>query len=216
MTDTEQLPREDAAERYLLGCLVAFPDRAGELFEVLKATDFVDQEHRKIFAAAARQHAAGGIDPVLLGTETGTASILFGLGVDPHNAPATTVHIPVEAAKVIECRKKRERFDALQSLASHALNGYSSERIDLEIKSLQYDWQRERESTGQPEQFTLPDLRRQYPTLNPPVVDGLLREGETVNVIANSKAGKSWLGYGLAWSIITGESWLGQFTDDAG
>jgi hypothetical protein len=54
------------------------------------------------------------------------------------------------------------------------------------------------------------DLVRDNPNLRPVVIDGLLREGETANLIAASKTGKSFLAVGLAWSIATGRPWLGH------
>jgi hypothetical protein len=45
--------------------------------------------------------------------------------------------------------------------------------------------------------------------LNPPVIRGLLREGETMNVIAPPKVGKSWLVTALAIAIASGLDWLG-------
>jgi hypothetical protein len=59
-------------------------------------------------------------------------------------------------------------------------------------------------------------LAREYPHLRPPVIHGLLRRGETMNVIAPPKAGKSWLVTDLALSIATGRVWLGTFAVEAG
>jgi hypothetical protein len=79
---------------------------------------------------------------------------------------------------------------------------------------------RSAENIGDPpepfQKFTLATLRRAYPKLNRPIVDGLFRQGETVNIIADPKRGKSWFGYGLALSIITGQVWLGRFPTSAG
>ncbi|OHB79739.1 MAG: hypothetical protein A2W31_04415 [Planctomycetes bacterium RBG_16_64_10] len=61
------------------------------------------------------------------------------------------------------------------------------------------------------EKFTLLELQQKYPTLNPPVIHGLLREGEVGNLIAPSKVGKSWLAYNLAISVAIGRPWLHQF-----
>jgi hypothetical protein len=55
-----------------------------------------------------------------------------------------------------------------------------------------------------------------HPQLNPPVVDGLLREGETMNLIASSKAGKSWLAWSLGLSVGTGRLWLERFAVEQG
>ena len=44
--------------------------------------------------------------------------------------------------------------------------------------------------------------------LNPPVIRGLLREGETMNIIASPKVGKSWLVSGVAIAVASGLDWL--------
>jgi hypothetical protein len=52
------------------------------------------------------------------------------------------------------------------------------------------------------------DLIDTFPALRPEVVRGLLREGETMNIIAPPKTGKSWLVIDLALSIASGVPWL--------
>lgn len=66
------------------------------------------------------------------------------------------------------------------------------------------------------ERFTLPQLREQFPHMHVPVVDGLFRAGETVNIIAAPKMGKSWLGYGLGIAVATGSKWLTEFKTSQG
>ena len=58
---------------------------------------------------------------------------------------------------------------------------------------------------------TVRELLVDYPKLRRPVIHGLLREGETMNIIAASKTGKSWLSVDLALSVATGGSWLGTY-----
>ncbi len=55
------------------------------------------------------------------------------------------------------------------------------------------------------------DLIAGNPYLNEPIIEGLLRREETMNIIAAPKMGKSWLAYGLALSVVTGASWLDRF-----
>lgn len=62
-----------------------------------------------------------------------------------------------------------------------------------------------------PEPLSIRQLTKRYPELRPPVIEGLLREGETMNVIAAPKAGKSWLASDLAIAVTTGRPWLGTF-----
>jgi hypothetical protein len=66
------------------------------------------------------------------------------------------------------------------------------------------------------DRFTFGELLAAYPNLNPPVLDGLIREGETCNLISYSKIGKSWLGYGMLLSVVTGQPWLGRFDTSPG
>jgi hypothetical protein len=59
-------------------------------------------------------------------------------------------------------------------------------------------------------------LRARFPALRPAVVDGIARQGETVNIIGGTKVGKSWLGYGLLLSIANGVKWLDRFATRKG
>ena len=45
------------------------------------------------------------------------------------------------------------------------------------------------------------------PELRPPVVDGLVRRGETVNWIAAPKTGKTWMLYTLVGCMLRGKDW---------
>lgn len=55
-----------------------------------------------------------------------------------------------------------------------------------------------------------------HPELRKPVIHGLLREGETMNVIASPKVGKSWLVTDLALSVATGQPWLDGYACERG
>jgi hypothetical protein len=63
---------------------------------------------------------------------------------------------------------------------------------------------------------SLADLIARYPNLRQPVIHGLLRQGETMNIIAAPKTGKSWLVIDLALSVATGRPWLDTFACEAG
>ena len=64
--------------------------------------------------------------------------------------------------------------------------------------------------------LTVGDLAEQYPRLRKPLIDGVLRVGETANVISSPKMGKSWLVSDLALSVVTGRPWLDSFEVEAG
>lgn len=67
-----------------------------------------------------------------------------------------------------------------------------------------------------PQFISVRQLMAACPALRPPVVNGLLREGETMNLIASPKTGKSWLVLDLAIAVATGRPWLGRFPTVAG
>jgi hypothetical protein len=54
-------------------------------------------------------------------------------------------------------------------------------------------------------------VRRHGRGLRTPVIDGLLREGETMNLISAPKIGKSWLVTDLAIAVATGRPWLDRY-----
>ncbi len=60
---------------------------------------------------------------------------------------------------------------------------------------------------------SLTELIASFQGLNKPIIHGLLREGETMNIIASSKIGKSWLVNSLTISIAAGMDWLGLKVD---
>ncbi len=62
-----------------------------------------------------------------------------------------------------------------------------------------------------PQPIPLRKLVASHPTLRPAILNGLLRVGETMNVVAAPKRGKSWLVDGLALSVAAGCDWLDTF-----
>jgi hypothetical protein len=66
----------------------------------------------------------------------------------------------------------------------------------------------EPDATPKSSPLTARALLAEHPALRPVVVDGLLREGETMNIIGSSKLGKSMLVSSLFLSATTGAPWL--------
>ena len=65
--------------------------------------------------------------------------------------------------------------------------------------------------------YTLPvlccgALLRTFPERRPSLIEGLLRKGETMNIIAAPKIGKSWLSLGLAFAVATGRPWRSSWS----
>lgn len=68
----------------------------------------------------------------------------------------------------------------------------------------------------EPPWLSAADLCGRNPDLRPPIIDGMLRAGETMNLIGTSKTGKSWLAHDLLLSVASGLPWLGRFNVQQG
>ena len=67
-------------------------------------------------------------------------------------------------------------------------------------------------SPDQAEEGPIPlgTLKRRFPEMRPVLIDGFLRIGETMNIIAAPKTGKSWLVTQLAICVASGTEWFGH------
>lgn len=61
-----------------------------------------------------------------------------------------------------------------------------------------------------------PRMLFEHQELRRPIIHGLLRDGETMSLIAPRGTGKSWMAIDLALAIATGEAWLGSIPCQAG
>lgn len=60
------------------------------------------------------------------------------------------------------------------------------------------------------------EFAQRYPRMRDVIIDGYLRRGETCNVIAATKIGKSWLSADLGMSVASGTPWLKKFETTQG
>ena len=60
-----------------------------------------------------------------------------------------------------------------------------------------------------PDALPWPEFALKHPHQDPPLIHGLFRQGEIMNLISESKIGKSWLGLDLLCSLALGTPWLG-------
>ncbi len=67
-----------------------------------------------------------------------------------------------------------------------------------------------------PQPQSIMDLVAAYPQERPPLIHGLLRRGETANLVAAAKCGKSWMSLDLALAVATGGLFLGTFQCEPG
>lgn len=93
-------------------------------------------------------------------------------------------------------------------------NGVGAKTAEADFKEIWEDAERVvAENIDELQPLGVLDLCTTYPDLRPPLIHGLLREGETMNIVASPKVGKSWLVGGLAADMAVGQEWLGLRTE---
>ena len=203
-------PHDPDAETDLVGSVILMPEKLEAVLPLVKPRDFYLGTNRAIYAAVCKLHDEGrGIT-----VESVTDAVLRGrwdcqepiekyltrmLDRVPHGA-----HAVYHAEQVLESSRKRNLVYAASQMIRNA--------HDPETSADQlYEDLREAEP---PPMGAMPidavDLMKSHPRLREPLVDGLLRRGETMNVIAATKTGKSWLSLDLALAVATGRPWLGH------
>ena len=217
-TENGVTPRADAFEADLLGMMLTHP----QVFATLdvKVEDFFDLRHKMLFDVGAALHSQG--VPVYLTTiadelskrgELEQVGGVHTLDQMMMNAPANAANADYLAKRVCNAairRRAAERLDDVRGrLNSHDdLDALPEEFAPL-LQSCGHRSERLRPvSAGQ--------LLADHAAMRPAVIDGLLRLGETANLIAAPKMGKSWLTLDLVLSVATGRRWLGTFDVVAG
>jgi len=85
--------------------------------------------------------------------------------------------------------------------------GQAMPEQDVDFSMLNASLNRERQPA--PRILPLGELVERYPKMKPVLIHGFLRRGETMNIIAPPKTGKSWLVTDLALCVAMGTPWFG-------
>ena len=99
------------------------------------------------------------------------------------------------------------------SRIAHSIARYAPDLVSVALVENHYDQTFMRPVSRRQTIGELLDEKLKMPA---PVIHSLLRRGETMNVIAAPKTGKSWLVLGLAMSIASGRPWLGLYGTEVG
>ena len=128
---------------------------------------------------------------------------------DPNNLPTEEAINLGEAFMYL--RKLSSRSELIKTLVEMGFGTdtrLSSDQVDEIIRSMSNKTQGDDLEKSCPTQ-TLSQLKKSAPQRRPYVIHGLLRRGETMNLIAAPKTGKSWFVYNLAAKLATGGDFLG-------
>ena len=130
-------------------------------------------------------------------------------------------HLCSLAAKV---RNAGAHFETiLAAVAAENQTRCNPPKSDYEVRHIA-EYYASAESTAPPppkagdriERVSFAELAAAHPSLHPPVIDGLLRQGETMNLISSSKVGKSWLLYHILLSVVTGRHLFDRYVTRQG
>lgn len=203
------LPHSEEAERAVLASIITTPALMADIAPMLTPADYYTEPARIVYSRMVRMHQAG--EPILhtllidrlraVGELERIGGMAYLLELSAEGQPkGYAMHFAGEVAKHARRRRlMRRAADILERAADGDPDVLAAELAEsLTIAP-----------TITP--VSIGRMITDHPHQHDPVVDGLLRRGETANIIAAPKAGKSWLAYGLAFSVVTGQPWLGQF-----
>jgi hypothetical protein len=212
-------PADGDAERALLGSMLLKPGMMSKLVEDgLRSGDFDDEVNRTLWDNAYAMHVEGKpVDYKLLVSRlrdrgdklADGARVLVG---QLWRDPPITANAPYYLQRVREVSAKRQLRFLGEKLLRDSSNGEAVAVSASEAIAMLRGF--EDKPAIKPNGFG--ELLRDNPQLHPPVIHGLLRRGETANLISISKAGKSWLSYSLTLSIVLGRDFLGAFECERG
>ena len=88
--------------------------------------------------------------------------------------------------------------------------GYGKARSDLGCVTLNLKPVAAGTTQAEEGPISLGTLKKRFPEMRPVLIDGFLRIGETMNIIAAPKTGKSWLVTQLCVCVASGTDWFGH------
>lgn len=206
-----ELPSDILAERLLLGEVLVNPESAEIAADVLidGAAEFFGDYNGRIFSAVLHCLKAGDADAMQVRAELQRRGELD-VELDPYLADllcqrpsAPSAQRLAETVHGLHCR--RMLVAHAHRLAAAAQAG---DNVAVDVAALS--------RFAGPVRGKLPpiqgvaELLHSEPRLHDPIVHGLFRRGEVVNLISGSKSGKTWLGLNLMMSLAAGlDTWLG-------
>jgi hypothetical protein len=130
------------------------------------------------------------------------------------------IYRPAVVGGMVHCTDRDNWGKVVEDLGSECkvdfLDGTAVVTLSKMILSLQDGTPLAESPAHFPKVRTFAELAKEFPKLRHPVIDGIIRKGETANLISVSKVGKSWLVGDLALSVLTGRYWLDSFAVEPG
>lgn len=206
------LPHCREVERSVAGSLIRNPSLLANGLAHVTESHFTDFCSRTVHQVARDLHAQGKpVDLVTVSQEIAARGLVADVGgyhtiAALLDAAPSTVNADNYGEILDAYRRRRSIIVGLREVERAAIQSENAEDAERQLEEFVAALR-----TGRPSQWvTIGQLQKQYPHLRPPVIDGLIRDGETANIISTSKARKSFLVVGLALCVATGRPWLGR------
>lgn len=200
------------AENATLGSILLDSNVLARIADTLRAEHFYRVDNRTLYTVLLEMWQAGQpIDLVLARNELVARGLLEQLGgVDFLTGMIECVPSAENAtyyARIVS--EKALRREMITAVAAIDLAAYDGIPLTELMKTMEggLDTVRQQYQALTADSYTMGDLIDRYPALREPIIDGLLRRGETMNVIGQSKMHKSWLVADLCLSVIRGDDW---------
>jgi hypothetical protein len=202
------------AESFLAGAAIAGEVAAVEA-EGIRSEMFADAAARRVFEAAQKCSAEGrAFDEATAGDVL--ADIVEGrepslVAVEMMESYTSAAQLPAYAYEVREAWARRRKATAHAAIAEALRDGkpevipyYEKQLVEVEAEEIG--------DGGRLELVGNTELVARNTPIPPPLVDGLVNQGELVLVVAPAKTGKSWYALQLARAIASGGQFLGRTT----
>jgi hypothetical protein len=203
-------PRADIDEGHLIGDLILNPGRAKTvLAPPLAADDFRDPRYREIVRLFMEQLKKDGkIKPLAVARLPGYAQLLRNLADVAENCD--TVSRATEAREaVLAANRARKLWQIENKIVDPNRTPDGLSRGDwLALAELEARARQPAHASGA---LSFGELASRHDELAQPVIDGLIRRGETMNNIGPPKIGKSWQSYHMLLCVATGRPLFGRF-----
>ena len=161
----------------------------------------------KLFAArSADASVAVAANPIPEGERNGTLARLAG-AMRRVGMSAAEIFAALRQVNADRCSPPVSPREVEQIAAS--IGRYEPNLVSVALA--ENHWSQDRGPPAQSRPMTVRELMAAHPTLRAPLINGVLRRGETMNVIAPPKTGKSWLVLALAMAVASGRRWLDTF-----
>lgn len=226
MTEAPQNQGRDAdldsrREVELLASLMGLPDAIHIVRQSIGAHQLSVPGVRAIYGAMI-ELAASGTMPTIVTLSTSLSRVIDSIYIDGHGGYEAIIYIDgMDKGRlatpgryidgILDAHRCRERRRVLHEVQSWLTSPPDSDAAMADLLAGVVDSLRGgTDATDSPSPIRASDLILRYPHMRQPIIEGMLRSGETMNLIASSKVGKSWLALGLALSLATGRDWLGH------